>query len=147
MQIRITKQFSFEMAHALKDYDGPCRNIHGHSYEFFVTLIGKPITDESSPKYGMVMDYKDLKAIVKDSIIKKFDHALVISNNYPSDSIENLKRDFEKVIVVNYQPTNENLIIDMAKTIKLLLPEHVRLHNLKLKETATSYAEWFEGDN
>ena len=40
--VRVTKEFSFEMAHALWNYDGPCRNVHGHSYRLFVTLYGKP---------------------------------------------------------------------------------------------------------
>jgi len=59
--IRITKEFKFEMAHALKGYDGPCKNIHGHSYELMVTILGYPVVDESSPKLGMVMDFGDLK--------------------------------------------------------------------------------------
>ncbi len=40
--IRITKAFNFEMAHALLGYKGPCKHIHGHSYELFVTVKGKP---------------------------------------------------------------------------------------------------------
>ena len=63
--IRVTKSFTFEMAHALWNYDGPCRNIHGHSYELLVTISGHPITDENSPKLGMVMDFGDLKKIVR----------------------------------------------------------------------------------
>ena len=39
-KIRVTKEFDFEMAHALWNYDGACRNIHGHSYRLFVTIIG-----------------------------------------------------------------------------------------------------------
>lgn len=135
------------MAHVLKDYDGPCRNVHGHSYELFVTLIGEPLTDRSSPKFGMVMDYKDLKAIVKSNIVDKYDHSLVISSAHNPESIRNLKKEFEKVIVVDYQPTNENLIIDIANTLKPLLPPGIMLHNLKLRETATAYSEWFAEDN
>ncbi len=64
--IRVTKEFPFEMAHALWNYDGPCRNVHGHSYRLFVTLSGKPPIDvEGNPKNGMVIDFSDLKSIVK----------------------------------------------------------------------------------
>lgn len=59
--IRITKQFTFETAHALYGYDGKCRNVHGHSYKLSVTVIGQPITDKSHVKYGMVIDFSDLK--------------------------------------------------------------------------------------
>ena len=63
-KIRLTKEFRFEMAHALWDYDGLCRNIHGHSYILAVTVIGVPNEDRNSPTYGMVMHFGDLKRIV-----------------------------------------------------------------------------------
>ena len=55
--IRLTKEFTFEAAHALEGYDGLCREIHGHSYRLFVTVKGTPCADESNPKFGMVMDF------------------------------------------------------------------------------------------
>ena len=64
-KIRITKQFNFETGHALYGYDGACRNVHGHSYKLFVTVVGSPNSDSSNVKYGMVIDFKDLKKIVK----------------------------------------------------------------------------------
>ena len=146
-KIRITKMYDFEMAHVLKDYDGPCRNIHGHSYKLFVTITGTPITDPNSPKKGMVMDFKDLKAIVKTNIVDRFDHALVISSETDPVMIESMKKHMENVIIVDYQPTSENLIADFAGIIKSLLPDQVQLHNLRLWETATSYSEWFAEDN
>ena len=81
--IRITKEFKFEMAHALLGYDGPCRNVHGHSYELSVTVIGKPIEEKSHAKLGMVMDFGDLKRIVKDEVVDVFDHALVLNREMP----------------------------------------------------------------
>ncbi len=64
--IRITKIFHFEMAHALNNYDGLCRNIHGHSYKLRVTLIGQPSNDKTSPKKGMLIDFSDIKKIVRE---------------------------------------------------------------------------------
>lgn len=61
--IRLTKEFSFEAAHALDGYDGPCREIHGHSYRLFVTVKGCPADDDTNPKCGMVMDFGVLKAL------------------------------------------------------------------------------------
>ena len=146
-KIRITKIYNFEMAHILKDYDGPCRNIHGHSYKLFVTVSGTPITDSSSPKLGMVMDFKELKTIVKNHIVNRFDHALVINSETDTDMIESMQKHMEKLILVDYQPTSENLIIDFATIISSKLPEGVKLFSLRLWETATSYSEWFAGDN
>jgi 6-pyruvoyltetrahydropterin/6-carboxytetrahydropterin synthase len=145
--VRITKEFKFEMAHALKGYDGPCRNIHGHSYEMLVTLAGSPIMEENHPKLGMVMDFGDLKKIVKETVVDVFDHALVLSDQMPADLIEELKANFEKIILLPYQPTSELMIVDMAERIQNKLPEHVTLKYLLLRETVTSYAEWFAEDN
>ena len=146
-KIRITKMYNFEMAHVLKDYDGPCRNIHGHSYKLFVTVTGIPITDENSPKKGMVMDFKDLKAIVKNNIVARFDHSLVVNRETDPDMIASMKKHMENLIVVDYQPTSENLVADFAGIIRSHLPENVQLHNLRLWETANSYSEWFAEDN
>ena len=146
-KIRITKMYNFEMAHVLKDYDGPCRNIHGHSYKLFVTVAGIPITDENSPKKGMVMDFKDLKAIVKNNIVARFDHSLVVNRETDPDMIASMKKHMENLIVVDYQPTSENLVADFAAIIRSHLPENVQLHNLRLWETANSYSEWFAEDN
>ena len=55
--IRLTKEFSFEAAHALEGYDGPCREIHGHSYRLFVTVKGVPERNPAHPKCGMVMGF------------------------------------------------------------------------------------------
>jgi 6-pyruvoyltetrahydropterin/6-carboxytetrahydropterin synthase len=145
--IRITKEFKFEMAHALKGYDGLCRNIHGHSYELKVTVAGHPITDENNPKLGMVMDFGDLKKIVRKAIVDKFDHALVLSNKMPETLIAELKGNFERIHILNYQPTSELMIVDFANRIKTELPEGIDLKYLLLRETLTSYAEWFAEEN
>ena len=145
--IRITKEFKFEMAHALMGYDGPCRNIHGHSYELKVTLAGTPITDETHPKLGMVMDFGELKKIVRQAVVDEFDHALVLNSRMPGILIDELNENFERIILVDYQPTSELMIVDFAERIKKLLPGHVRLIYLLLRETVTSYAEWFASEN
>jgi len=145
--IRITKEFRFEAAHALKGYDGPCRTIHGHSYELSVTITGEPVSAIESPKKGMVMDFSELKKIIKKSVIEPFDHALILSNDYPDNDFKRSGEAFSNVIFVEYQPTSENLLIDFAARIKPLLPVTLTLYSLKLRETATSYAEWFAKDN
>ena len=81
--IRLTKEFSFEAAHALDGYDGPCREIHGHSYRLFVTVKGTPGEDPRDPKYGMVMDFGLLKRIVNEEVVSRFDHALVLRTTSP----------------------------------------------------------------
>lgn len=146
--IRITKQFSFETGHALYGYDGKCKNLHGHSYKLWVTVIGEPVNDEANVKFGMVIDFGDLKKIVKQEIVDVFDHATVFNKHTPHIELaEELQARGHTVILVSYQPTSENMIEDFANKIKLRLPEHIKLFSLKLQETETSYAEWFASDN
>ena len=146
--IRLTKEFSFEAAHALEGYDGPCREIHGHSYRFFVTVKGTPVADPADPKCGMVMDFGVLKRIVNDEIVSRFDHALVLKASEGGEELYRvLSARFGNIIRVDYQPTCENMLTDFAARIAARLPEGVRLHALRLHETATSFAEWFADDN
>jgi 6-pyruvoyltetrahydropterin/6-carboxytetrahydropterin synthase len=146
-KIRITKEFTFEMAHALWNYDGACKNIHGHSYKLFVTISGSPIEDKDNTKFGMVMDFKDLKSIVNKTVAEMLDHSLVVYKDAEGAGLESVKKLYEKVFVFDFQPTCENLVIYIAKTIIPELPRELTLHSLKLYETATSYAEWYASDN
>jgi len=145
--IRVTKEFNFEIAHALWNYDGPCANIHGHSYKMFVTIVGEPIDNDKNPKNGMVIDFGDLKRIVKQEIINPLDHAIIL-NKKAFDSLDcKLNEMFKKQYIVDYQPTCENMVIDFVQKLKAKLPSGLTLHSLKLHETATSFAEWFASDN
>lgn len=143
MIIRVTKEFKFEMAHALLGHDGPCKNIHGHSYSLTVTLKGKPL--ESTSKKGMVVDFSDIKELVNNEIIHRFDHALVLNNTTPESIYSGLTD--QKLILVDFQPTCENMLIDFVKRLKKILPSAPMLHHLLLRETNTSYAEWYADDN
>jgi len=145
--IRVTREFTFEMSHVLRNYDGPCRNVHGHSYRLFVTLSGTPVNDDTSPKNGMVMDFTELKNIVMKKIVTLFDHSVVISRDFDREKMEMLTKTFGNTVIVDYQPTCENLVKDFAQRLIDEMPEGVRLHSLKLYETAKSYAEWFAADN
>lgn len=144
--IRVTKEFTFEMAHALLGYDGSCKYVHGHSYGLSVTVIGNPIKDDKNPKLGMVIDFGDLKRIVKDTVVDEFDHAMVLNKKTPKDSINQKQELFDKVIFVDYQPTSENLVEDFADRISRKLSGEIKLFSLRLRETATSYADWFASD-
>ena len=145
MIVRITKEFKFEMAHALYGYDGVCANIHGHSYRLWVTVRGEVKNENGHTKDGMLMDFTDLKSIVKPAIVDKYDHSLVLNANSPHANLD--LSAFNKVYYLDYQPTSENLVLDFANFIKEQLPIGVELLKLVLSETATSFAEWNLEDN
>lgn len=146
-KIRLTKVFSYAMAHALDNYDGLCKNIHGHNYHLEVTVSGIPVVDTLSPKKGMLIDFSDLKTIINREIVDVLDHALMLNDAANPELISLLKKTYERVIMVPFQPTTENMLCYLADTIQKVLPEGVLLYSLKLKETENSYAEWYAIDN
>ena len=120
--VTVTKIFNFEASHKLPHYEGACHNLHGHSYKLEVTVGGKVITHPNNPKCGMIMDFKDLKKIVNEVAVDKYDHS------YLNDFFQN--------------PTAEIMVEDIGASIKSKLPSDIHLVSCKLWETATSYAEY-----
>jgi len=119
--LTVTKAFQFDAAHKLNDYVGPCANVHGHTYQGTVTIEG-PVSE-----VGMIIDFKDLKEILKKTMIAKFDH------KYIND-------------MVNYNPTAENMVMDIVVMLNNTLPQGVKLVGVKLWETPDSYAEWTKNE-
>ncbi len=136
------------MAHALYGHDGPCKNIHGHTYHLSVTLIGKALQETGHPKDGMIIDFGDLKKIIHETIVQHFDHALVLNSNAPHKGLEILHQQKDKVILLPFQPSCENLILEIKnRLLDSFSDSTFKLHSIRLDETPTSYAEWFASDN
>lgn len=85
---RVTRRFHFDAAHQLRKHPGECRHLHGHRWEFDVTVEGRP-----DPVTGIVVDFKDMKHYVEKHILKELDHTCINNTLY-----------FERI-----EPTAENL--------------------------------------
>jgi 6-pyruvoyltetrahydropterin/6-carboxytetrahydropterin synthase len=138
--ISITKIFRFEAAHAIHGYPGSCKNIHGHSYELQVTVKASQWDGGYVNGLGIIIDFKDLKAIVQAEVVNKLDHKLILSRSYLNQSNSFPKLD--ELVVFDVEPTAENLLIFARDLIINALPDHVQLQSLKLWETRDSYAAW-----
>jgi 6-pyruvoyltetrahydropterin/6-carboxytetrahydropterin synthase len=138
--IQITKIFRFEMAHAIYGYPGPCKDIHGHSYELHVSVSGNEEENDFIQAPGILIDFKDLKRIVNESIVKKLDHKVVLSQDFLKEH-EHM-RSMENLEIWDVEPTAENMLLTFAKALPDLFPPNVRLEELRLYETADSYARW-----
>lgn len=138
--LRLTKIFQFEMAHALNGYEGACRYIHGHSYTLHVTVTNGQTDDDYIPAPGIIVDFKELKKIVSTAVIKNFDHRLLLSEQYIKANVA--LSSCENLVVMEAEPTAENMLIFIRRALAKALPAGVQLATLKLFETADSYAEW-----
>ena len=144
MNIRITKEFDFEAAHALDGYSGKCQDIHGHSYHLEMTFIGTPKSEIGLSDCGMVVDFGDIKKIVKTQILPLFDHRLILRKDTRFKEIESIN---ERIRLVDYQPTCENMLIEIVEILKRNEPKGAKLVKGFLRETANSFAEWRQEDN
>ncbi|MCH2233757.1 MAG: 6-carboxytetrahydropterin synthase [Crocinitomicaceae bacterium] len=147
MKLRVSKIFTFETAHALWGYDGKCKNIHGHSYVLTVTVTGDIIQDPDNTKHGMIIDFGDLKAIVNKNVVDEYDHFLLVNGNTPHKKYAEVENGHAKIRLCDFQPSCENMLIDIVDRIRTNLPEGIDLKYAKLQETATAYTEWFLEDN
>ena len=78
-------------------------------------------------------------------MVSKLDHALLLSSASKPISSETEEL-FQRVVRVDFQPTCENILVDIVSKLNPQLPDSVKLHSLKLVETPTSFAEWFVSD-
>jgi 6-pyruvoyltetrahydropterin/6-carboxytetrahydropterin synthase len=85
MQIR--KRFRFEAAHVLPHHPGKCSRLHGHSYRFEVAIEGQ--LQAAGPAQGMVIDFDEVSAIVKSTIVERLDHAS-LNDFIPNPTAENI---------------------------------------------------------
>jgi len=123
-KVYVSKDFKFEAAHHLLNYDGACANVHGHSYKMRVTVSGQinSLYDQTLASDCMVMDFKDLKKIVEECVIDSHDHA-------------NLND-------IYHNPTAEVMVVAIFLEIRSRLPKDVKLESVQLWETDTSFAEY-----
>lgn len=138
--LTLTKIFHFEMAHAIHGYAGACRHVHGHSYELHVTVSVPGNQHGYLPAPGFVTDFKEIKNLVMASAVSKLDHQLVLSNAFLS--VYPLYLSQENLVTWEAEPTAENILVFIQKTLSDKLPAETNLLRLKLYETKDSYAEW-----
>lgn len=136
---KIAKEFSFDMAHMLDGHDGKCQNLHGHTYKLQVEVSGD--LELSGAKRGMVMDYSDLKAIVKKHILEPMDYAFIYDFYSERESqVAQLLIELKSKV---YGIPNRTTAEEMAKYMFEKLEKAGLLVSLiRLWETPTSYCEY-----
>lgn len=134
-QILVTKTFTFDSAHQLLGHEGKCANVHGHTYQLEVTIKGPVNNVPGASDEGFVMDFADLKQVVKTIIIDHFDHAFIAKGDEPV--VEVLKQTGSKVVELGFRTTAERLA---AYIFNQLTEAGLPVHRIKLYETPTSWA-------
>ncbi len=118
--ITVVKEVTFEAAHFLPNYQGPCGSLHGHTYRLQVGI--KSSVDSET---GMVIDFSRLKAELDREVLRHLDHSYlneIIGIGFPK-----------------LMPTAENMVI-WIRNVLLRFEPNICL--IRLWETPTSFAEW-----
>ena len=98
---------SFDAAHFLADYNGKCRNIHGHHWLVQVRICGEALQTDAQ-ECGMLVDFSTLKNALK-SIAATLDHTLIYQTGTLRDkTLEALTEEGFSLTAVSFRPTAEN---------------------------------------
>lgn len=136
--MKVSKRFRWEAAHRLPWHTEGCQHVHGHSYVMWIELEGTP--DER----GMVIDFKDIKSVIKP-LIDAWDHSILVgkTDTELQQAIELLK---SKHYTFPYDTSSENLCLYVADYIKAhaldtLIAHRITSMSVRVQETETCYAE------
>jgi 6-pyruvoyltetrahydropterin/6-carboxytetrahydropterin synthase len=143
--MQITTRLEFDAGHRIPSHKSQCRNLHGHRYALEITLSGDIIQQENISENGMVMDFSDVKAIAKKSVVDVWDHAFLV---YEGDQvvIELLsKLENHKTVIMKSVPTAENMALEAFRILKNeykdVYGNHLKLERVRLFETPNSWAD------
>lgn len=132
--LTVFKECRFDAAHVLTHHTGQCRNLHGHTYRVIVEVSG------CKPGCDMVIDFKDLKHLIEELILSRFDHAFIYDKTSPGECeiAAVIQKQGMKSVALPYRSTAENL----AKYFFETLAERIDVAAVKVFETPDSCAEY-----
>lgn len=142
IMLTVTKRFEFCYAHHLPEYEGKCKNVHGHNSIVEVTF--EPIAGYN-PYPGMVIDFSVIKKYVQP-IIDILDHKYLNKDIYPFSHVRNYAlvedpRELYDHDVFNVTPTAENIAMYFVNEISKT-PIGQGLTRVRVYETPDNWAEW-----
>jgi len=141
----ITSRMEFDAGHRIPNHKSSCRNLHGHRYAIEVSLSGEIIQEENESDFGMVIDFKDAKELVKKTIVDPWDHAFIV-----------YEKDFEVLEFLNSLPNHKTAILSMVptaenmaliafemleKAFNLKFNNKIKPHRVRLYETPNNWAD------
>ena len=143
--MHITTRLEFDAGHRIPNHKSQCKNLHGHRYAIEITLSGDIITEENTSENGMVMDFSDVKAIAKNAVVDKWDHAFLVYQ-YDIEVLNFLDSlDNHKTVIFPTVPTAENMAAEAFKILKSRYQNtygnHLKLEKVRLYETPNSWAD------
>jgi len=143
--MEITTRMEFDSGHRIPNHKSNCKNLHGHRYAIEVTLKGDIIDKENESDYGMVMDFKDAKELIRKTIVEPWDHAFIVFEE-DLEVINFLNTlDNHKTVILKKVPTAENMALIALKILKDSFQKKYRDQIIPIKvrlfETPNNWAD------
>lgn len=113
MSFLVTKRLDFCYGHRLVDYDGVCRHLHGHN-----AMVEIDIQADVLDARNMVVDFSDVKRLVKAWVDRDLDHKMILHREDPMVAV--LQAQGEPLFLLDSNPTAERLaqlIYDQARSL------------------------------
>jgi 6-pyruvoyltetrahydropterin/6-carboxytetrahydropterin synthase len=143
--MEITTKLEFDAGHRIPYHKSVCKNLHGHRYAIEVTIKGEVVSDKSNTNFGMVMDFKDAKELIKKTIVDEWDHSFIV---YKDDSkvLEFLNSlDKHKTVIFPLVPTAENMALVAMEKLKISFNAEfgklIKPFKVRLYETPNNWAD------
>ena len=145
--MEITTRMEFDSGHRIPNHKSSCKNLHGHRYAIEVTLNGDIIDKENDSDYGMVMDFKDAKELIRKTIVEPWDHAFIVFEQ-DLEVINFLNTlDDHKTVILKKVPTAENMALIAMHLLKDSFQkkygEQIKPVKVRLYETPNNWADTY----
>ena len=142
-QIEVTKIIEWDMGHRVPNHKNKCRNPHGHRYRLELTLKGVVNQSQGQSDEGMVVDFGDIKELLKSCIHDPLDHGFMIYEHDKLISALNEEQIEEfSFIKVSFIPTAENIILWCYQQLSPKIPAGICISRMRLYETPNSWADF-----
>ena len=145
--MEITTRMEFDSGHRIPNHKSSCKNLHGHRYAIEVTLKGDIIDKENDSDYGMVMDFKDAKELIRKTIVEPWDHAFIVfEQDLEVINFLNTLND-HKTVILKKVPTAENMALIAMQLLKDSFQkkygEQITPVKVRLYETPNNWADTY----
>jgi 6-pyruvoyltetrahydropterin/6-carboxytetrahydropterin synthase len=143
--MEITTRMEFDSGHRIPNHKSTCRNLHGHRYALEVTITGDIINEEKISDFGMVMDFKDAKNLIKKVIVEPWDHAFIVyeKDKEVLDFLNSLAN--HKTVIFPKVPTAENMALVAFNMLSKAFEEEfkgiIKPKRVRLYETPNNWAD------
>jgi 6-pyruvoyltetrahydropterin/6-carboxytetrahydropterin synthase len=136
--IECTRRIEFDAGHRVIGHKNKCKYLHGHRYVLEITAKSEQLDD-----LGMVVDFGELKSVMKEWIDQNFDHNVILHRDDIKLGTFISAHTGQNIYYLKSNPTAENIALHLKADIipKLFTKRSFNIVKIKLFETPNAFVE------